>query len=162
MRNLVLLVLGLLTLPTAPASAQANPASEYYSRAQLQDAVAGAATAPSRMAGKLLGNRGSYTYILLRREQSSEAELHDAWDDLMLIQEGSATLLYGGVLSGARQTAPGEHRGGEITAGTQQTISAGDLILLPAGVPHQVLLAPGESVTYLLIKVQPRSDTAQP
>jgi mannose-6-phosphate isomerase-like protein (cupin superfamily) len=162
MRNLALVLVAGLLPCAAPAAAQSAPGVEYHSRAELQASVASAATSPSRMAGKLLGNRGSYTYILLRRDQTSEVELHEAWDDLMLIQEGTATVLYGGVASGGRETAPGELRGGQIVGGIERPVAAGDVILLPAGVPHQVRLEAGESITYIIVKARTAPGAAQP
>jgi uncharacterized RmlC-like cupin family protein len=59
---------------------------------------------------------------------------------------------------------PGEWNGGEIVADTEATAGSGggsvvrwtagsgDIIAIPASMPHQVEVARGESVTYLVIK----------
>lgn len=150
----------LLSCAAAPAAVQSPPAVAYYSRGQLQQGVASAATASPRMAVDRLGNRGGYSYVLLRRDESGEVEVHDAWDDVIVVQEGAATLVHSGTASGGRVTAPGELRGGEITGGTAQPLAAGDLVIVPAGVPHQIQIAPGQSITYLVVKAQ--ASPAQP
>lgn len=146
---LLLLLVSAVRLP-----AQTATGTQYLSGTQIRDTVAAAARAESRMAGALLVNRGSYTVLVLRRDRTGEVEVHDAWDDVFVVQEGTATLLHGGQVSGGRQTAPGEWRGGEIAGGTAQVLAPGDVVVFPAGVPHQVQVAPGGSVTYLVIKTQ--------
>lgn len=111
--------------------------------------------------GRLLANRGHYTLIVLRRTATTEVESHDEWDDVMLVRSGAGTVLWGGQLRDARTVAPGEYRGGEIAGGRGRRLVAGDVLVLPAGVPHQVVLEPGEELTYLLIKVQQPPRPAQ-
>jgi mannose-6-phosphate isomerase-like protein (cupin superfamily) len=105
------------------------------------------------MVGRLVADRG-YTVLALRRTGDGEVEIHSEWDDVILVQAGGATLLHGGTVDGGRETAPGEQRGGRIGGGTRQVIAPGDVVLVPAGTPHQVLVPAGGSVTYLVVKVR--------
>ena len=152
----VVLPAALAALASSPLRAQASPSGpEHIGHEQLQAAVTPAADAPpGPMLAKILGDRGHYTYIALRRTGTGEPEVHERWDDVMLVQAGSGTLLVGGEVQGGRVAAPGELRGGEIRGGQRQPLAAGDLMVVPAGVPHQVQLAPGESIAYLVVKVQ--------
>jgi uncharacterized RmlC-like cupin family protein len=70
------------------------------------------------------------------------------------VQAGRATLLVGGRVSGGTLASPGEHRGGTIAGGTPHPLGAGDLLVVPAGIPHQFQVVRGDSVVYLTIKVQ--------
>lgn len=70
-----------------------------------------------------------------------------------MVQEGSATFLYGGTVDGGRDTDPGD-------GGTRQVLVPGDVVIVPAGTPHQVLMPAGDSVRYLVTKV--RRGTATP
>jgi mannose-6-phosphate isomerase-like protein (cupin superfamily) len=36
---------------------------------------------------------------------------------------------------------------------TTSAVHVGDVVVIPAGTPHQMLLAPGERVTYIAFKV---------
>jgi|HubBroStandDraft_1064217.scaffolds.fasta_scaffold47455_3 mannose-6-phosphate isomerase-like protein (cupin superfamily) len=92
--------------------------------------------------------------MLSFRSRSGEVEVHDRFADLFCVLAGSATLLTGGVVEGARVIAPGETRGRSIAGGTSQKLRAGDIAHVPAGTPHQVLLNGDESVTSLIMKVQ--------
>jgi mannose-6-phosphate isomerase-like protein (cupin superfamily) len=152
MRNPVLLA-SLLLLCSVPAWAQGAAGVEHHSATALRDAVAGAAQAASHLAVSNLGDRGAYNYVLVRRDGSGEVEVHDRLDDVIVVQEGSAVLRYGGTLSGSRESAPGERRGGQIAGGTTRRLAVGDLMIVPAGVPHRVEVDAGSSVTYLVVKV---------
>lgn len=156
MNRLPILFAALLALDAPLLHAQASPPRpQHIGHEELRAAVTPPdAAPPPPMSAKLVCDRGSYTCIALRRTATGEPELHEEWDDVMLIQAGSGTLLAGGELRGARTSAPGELRGGEIRGGERQRLAAGDMMIVPAGTPHQFEVAPGESVTYLVIKVR--------
>ena len=114
--------------------AQTADSVRHLSAAALRQAVAGTPGEPPRATyASLVVDAGTYTVIQLRRTSSGEAEVHEEWEDVMVVQEGAATLLSGGEVSGGRQTAPGELRGGRISGGTRRPMTAGDLITVPAG-----------------------------
>jgi mannose-6-phosphate isomerase-like protein (cupin superfamily) len=71
----------------------------------------------------------------------------------MVISEGEVTMVYGGTVVDGKTTAPGEIRGASIRGGTEVKLGAGDMLHIPAKVPHQMLLAAGKQVTYFVAKV---------
>jgi len=88
-----------------------------------------------------------------RRDTSGVHERHEAFTDIFVVQRGRARLLYGGTVEGERASSPGEWRGGTIRGGTEAEIKTGDIVVIPAGVPHHLLLQPGESFYYFVFKV---------
>ena len=100
-----------------------------------------------------LGRGANFNAVVWHRDTSGGLERHDAWTDILVVQSGSATILSGGVQEGATESAPGEWRGGTARGATRQVIRAGDMVMTPAGTPHQMLLAPNERITYITIKV---------
>jgi len=50
--------------------------------------------------------------------------------------------------------APHEKRNGTIQGGTRQKLSAGDIVRIPARVPHQLLLEGAHEFTYFVVKVK--------
>ena len=58
------------------------------------------------------------------------------------------------VFVGSTNTAPGEIRGTAVEGGARQELRAGDVAHVPAGLSHQMLVANGETVTCLVMKVQ--------
>jgi len=87
------------------------------------------------------------------RDKSGNVEVHLTKTDVMVIQSGTATLVYGGEGVGMHPTAPNELQGTSIKGGQQRRVEPGDVIHIPTAVPHQFLLAPGETITYLVVKV---------
>jgi quercetin dioxygenase-like cupin family protein len=71
-----------------------------------------------------------------RRLVGGEAELHEHDTDLLYFLEGEATLVTGGKMVDQRTTAAGEIRAKEITGGVTRHIVKGDIVVIPAGVPH--------------------------
>lgn len=151
-----LLPLALLTLAPAAARAQAASGVQEITATSIRDAVAVATKAPNGLATSALGDRGAYSLLAVRRERSGEVEEHAVLDDIFVVQEGVATVRFGGTLSGDRETAPNERRGGQLKGFDTRLLAAGDVMVIPAGIPHQVVLAPGASFTYLVVKVKKR------
>jgi mannose-6-phosphate isomerase-like protein (cupin superfamily) len=96
---------------------------------------------------------GNHLLEISHRDKDGRAELHKIKADVMVIQSGTATLVYGGEVIDPAPTAPNEIQGSGIKGGDKRTVSPGDVIEIPAGVPHQFLLAPGTQITYLVVKV---------
>jgi mannose-6-phosphate isomerase-like protein (cupin superfamily) len=92
--------------------------------------------------------------MLAFRSRSGEGELHQNFADMFFILDGHATLATGGEVVDARTTAPGEVRGVSVKGGTNQELRTGDVVHISAGVPHQMLVAEGNSVTYFVVKIE--------
>ena len=104
--------------------------------------------------GAILGSYGSHTIQLSARSASGGAEIHAHFDDVMLVTEGSATLVTGGTVVDAHTNSDGETHGTSIKDGVSQTVSVGDVSHVPAGTPHQLLITPGTPYSALVIKVK--------
>jgi len=97
----------------------------------------------------------STDYTLLAfRSQSGKAELHEKFADFYFVVDGSATLVSGGQIMNAKTTAPGEVRGDSIQDGKETKLKKGDIVHIPADIPHQLTLAKGDTFQYFVIKVQ--------
>jgi hypothetical protein len=133
------------------ASSQQSGGVEFYPAAALDRIAASLAHGPKST--EIFGRHTTYFYVQARRVVTGEPEVHDQWIDLAVVQAGRATLLTGGRVDGSRIESPGEQRGGKIVGGTTRAVAIGDLIVIPAGIPHQYQLSRGDSIRYLTIKV---------
>ena len=104
-------------------------------------------------AGATLVDYGSYKIQLSVRTQSGGAEVHAHWDDVMMVQQGSATLVTGGAVVDGTTDADGETHGAKIEGGQSQTLAAGDVVTIRAGTPHQILLPPDTVYGAVVVKV---------
>ncbi len=120
---------------------------------------------PSKLAPKLdakksatapEGQFGNHFFLAAYREGSGEAEVHDGYVDVFVIEAGEGTLVVGGQVTGGKTTAPGETRGASIQGGEKVKLGTGDIVHIPAGTPHQVLLEPGHKFAYFVVKIAAR------
>lgn len=92
--------------------------------------------------------------MLAFRSRSGGGELHQHFADIFFIVDGHSTLLTGGHLTDSKEIRPGEMAGTGVEGGSAQDLHTGDVVHIPAGMPHQMQVAPGESVTYFVVKVE--------
>ncbi|HSC09279.1 MAG TPA: heme-binding protein [Steroidobacteraceae bacterium] len=71
-----------------------------------------------------------------RRDAAGEAEIHLTEVDIFYVLDGQATFVTGGELLEPRDLTPSEIRGSAIRGGTERQLARGDVITVPAGVPH--------------------------
>lgn len=112
------------------------------------------ARAADGSASETLREYPRHAAMLSFRSRSGEVEVHGKFADLFCVLSGTATLVTGGSVIGARTVAPGETRGDTIEGGSRQELRAGDVAHVPAGTPHQMLLAGEKTVTCFVLKIQ--------
>lgn len=87
--------------------------------------------------GSVLFNEGrSYMVHASRREKPGMAEIHTKDADIVYVLEGSATIVTGGTAIDAKTVEPDELRGSSIAGGETRELKKGDVLIVPAGVPH--------------------------
>jgi len=133
--------------PTPPLSNAVQILTTTNLAALADSMPAGAAT--SRQLTRWEGLSNMYS----RRDTSGVPERHEQFTDIFVVQRGRARLLYGGTAEGERASPGGEWKGGTIRSGTEAEIKPGDIVVIPAGIPHQLLLPPHESFYYFVFKV---------
>jgi mannose-6-phosphate isomerase-like protein (cupin superfamily) len=100
-----------------------------------------------------LASGQDYSVGAMHRSASGAAELHEKQTDVYYVADGEATFVTGGVLIGDKVVSPGQHQGTSIQGGEVHHLSKGDVLVIPAGVPHWFKEVP-HSVSYLLVKVE--------
>jgi mannose-6-phosphate isomerase-like protein (cupin superfamily) len=133
-----------------------DPAGFYYWKASELKGFAktlGAKLGDKHVASEHLVANGNYSFMVVHRNGTAEAEFHATQADIMVVQSGEATLIYGGSMVDGKTTAPNEIRGPSIKNGVEKKIAAGDIATVPAKTPHQVNVAPGKEITYFVVKV---------
>ena len=110
---------------------------------------------PEAKAEDLTGGAGTQLRVAIQHERNkaaTEAEVHDASDDVYYVLEGVATLTLGGKLEEPHEKEPGEWRAARISGGRTVDIRKGDLVVVPRGTPHMRSTA-GKEFSMILIKV---------
>ena len=149
---------GLLVLVVAaalPLLAADPPGFVIWSSAELKGY--GQKLAPKmndkKLASEQLAKFGNHLTMIAHREADGEAEVHDTQADLFVVQNGAATLVIGGEVVDGRSTGPGETRAPSLKGGTKHAIAAGDVVHIPAKIPHQLLIPAGKKFDYFVVKV---------
>jgi mannose-6-phosphate isomerase-like protein (cupin superfamily) len=97
---------------------------------------------------------GRAKFILNRRTTSSQPELHVDWDDVFVFQSGQGAVYYGGRLTGAIARNPKEFAGGQLDSARALAVGPGDLVRIPAGVPHAVQPVGDAPLVYVVVKTR--------
>jgi mannose-6-phosphate isomerase-like protein (cupin superfamily) len=113
-----------------------------------------AATDPHHFGVRLLADFPNDAFMLVHRESDGQVEWHETQADVFFVQSGAATLLLGGTLVNGETVGPHEKRNGSIQGGIKRKLSAGDVVRIPAKVPHQLLLEGAPEFTYFVVKVK--------
>jgi quercetin dioxygenase-like cupin family protein len=136
-----------LALTAAGAVAQSRAVTHVDS-----EKVAAALSGNNRgIVGPLVSAK-DYTVSGIKRVKPGEVEIHDHETDIFYVTDGEATFVTGGTIVGGKQTAPGQTRGTDLHGGQTVQLKKGDVITIPAGVPHWFKdVSP--SISYLTVKV---------
>jgi glc operon protein GlcG len=103
--------------------------------------------------GAVLVNMGNYMVHASHREMDGVAEIHTLDTDLIHVLDGSATFVTGGSVPDAKVIEPNELRGSTIAGGESRRVVKGDVIVVPAGVPHMFTEVQGP-LNYYVVKVR--------
>ena len=96
---------------------------------------------------------GRAQYILNIRRDQSEAEQHEGWDDVMIIQSGHGGLDYSTSIHGGSRYSRDEWRGGALfPKPTTLELAPGIMVRVPAGVPHVIRPLGAAPLVYLVLK----------
>lgn len=86
--------------------------------------------------GGLVVDTPTYKVDAGRRTEPGEVEYHERVTDIMYVLDGEATVVTGGEMQDVRVVGPGERRAARTTGGIAQRITPGDVLVVPAAVPH--------------------------
>jgi quercetin dioxygenase-like cupin family protein len=175
-KNLFYLVVLVVIVPAVGSLQSASSTAFQDSAPQTTTAKAGTATAPSAVKadasgvmyfpkdqvsqsfakGATLYNGNperNYRVHIFHRDKPGEVEVHTKDTDIFYMLEGSATFVTGGTMVGGKETAPSEFRGASMDGGVVRVIAQGDVLIIPANVPHWFKEIQ-QPITYFGVKVR--------
>jgi mannose-6-phosphate isomerase-like protein (cupin superfamily) len=105
-------------------------------------------------ASETLREYPQHTVGLLFRSRDGDAEMHKGHAFLFCVLAGTATLVMGGTLTRPKKMGPGQMHGDALEGGVRQELKQGEFVHVPAGIPHQLLVAGEKSVACFVVKIQ--------
>ncbi len=134
-----------LLAATAESSGQGVPAAVHFiGHDQVASVMA--------KGGPILNDPG--LLILANRREAGEAEYHEHTNHIFIMVEGEATIIVGGTMVGAKQSAPDQKRGTSLEGGQTYHLTKGDVITIPAKTPHWWKEVPSKTVAYYAINIE--------
>jgi hypothetical protein len=139
----------------APAVAAEQAGFAMWTSAELRqrDEALSKKIGADHSARETLADYGDHRFRLLYRDADGFPEQHDNIIDVVMVQSGEGTLLLGGKMLGSRASSgAGEYVGTGIEGGEQHRLGPGDVVHIPARIPHSFLVPAGKHITYVLVK----------
>jgi len=153
MRNVIRLAVAAVCI--APAFAADPPDFRLWKADELKrrDAALSKKVGPDHSSRETLADFGHHRVRYLYRDADGFPEQHDNIVDLVYVQSGEGTLQLGGtVIDKKASTTAGEWVGSRLDGGERHALGAGDVMHIPAGIPHAFLVQKGQHITYVLVK----------
>jgi mannose-6-phosphate isomerase-like protein (cupin superfamily) len=156
MKVTAIVLMAVAMLGHASLGQEAMPTPDQYSPADLaaMEKTLEQKVDASGLATETLKKYASDYTMLAYRSKSGKAELHEKFADFYFVVGGEATLVSGGHIVNSSTTAPGEVRGDSVQDGKETKLKRGDIVHIPANIPHQLVLAKGATFQYFIVKVQ--------
>lgn len=144
-----------IVLLVAPVIAADHPDFRLWKAEELKrrDVALSKKVGPDHSSRETLADFGDHRVRYLYRDADGFPEQHDQIVDLVVVQSGEGVLQLGGTVIDKKATGgPGEYVGTRLDGGSRHPLGPGDVIHIPAAVPHAFLVEKGKHLTYVLVK----------
>jgi mannose-6-phosphate isomerase-like protein (cupin superfamily) len=92
--------------------------------------------------------------VLAQRRKAGQVEYHERTNHVFIIVEGEATLVVGGTMVNAQQTAADQKRADSVEGGVTYHLSKGDVITIPAKTPHWFKELSTPTIAYYAVNIE--------
>ncbi len=144
--------------PTIELTGSPFSTAEIFSAPQMEKLTSGTAVGAAKSSTGLytqaMGEYGNHRTMLSTRVRTGDAEQHSEWCDILVAVSGEASLVSGGHLENPKTLSWGELRGSAVSGGASQPLKPGAVVHINAGIAHQLVVPPGSSFTYFVVKVK--------
>ena len=153
MRHILIGIALTAILVPVGAAAQEGVAVWRHDELARRDAALSTSIGADGSSRETLADYGNHRFRYLRRDSDGRPEQHDRIIDVVIVHSGRGTLLVGGeMVNPTGNPATGEFLGTGIEGGQRHELGPGDVVHIPAGLPHSFLVPEGEHLTYVLVK----------
>ena len=94
-----------------------------------------------------------YRAQLEYRPGTSPAAVHEKDAELMVVLQGTGNIVTGGKLVDEKRNNANNLGGSSITGGNSQAVVVGDMLIVPANTPHQVIPTGGAPIVLMTMHV---------
>ncbi len=94
-----------------------------------------------------------YRAMLEYRPATAPAALHEKDAELMVVLDGTGNIVTGGKIVDAKRVNAANLSGPSIADGSTQAVAKGDMLIVPANTPHQVIPTGGAPIVLMTLHV---------
>src|SRR4051812_35302488 len=94
-----------------------------------------------------------YRAQLEYRPAAAPAAVHEKDAELMVVLQGAGNIVTGGKLVAEKRTNANNLSGSSISGGNSQAVVVGDMLIVPANTPHQVIPTGGAPIVLMTMHV---------
>lgn len=152
--KIALLTVAIVLLPAFAAAQLPTFVMWKADELKRRDEALATKVGPDHSSRETLAEFRSQRFRLLYRDADGSPEVHDDEVDVVIVQSGEGTLLVGGKMVGGREGGR-SGVGSAIEGGERYPLAPGDVVHIPAKIPHAFLVPKGKHITYVLVKFPP-------
>jgi len=158
MRNqlLVLAFLSGLVISTVTQAAEPTPMRTFMDNKEIMgliDTAKAERKGDAPLVSKSILMMAPYRAQLEYRPGTAPAALHEKNAELMVVVQGAGNIVTGGKLVDAKRVNANNLSGSSITGGNSQAVGVGDMLIVPANIPHQIIPTGGAPIVLMTMHV---------
>jgi mannose-6-phosphate isomerase-like protein (cupin superfamily) len=158
MRNrlLALTLLAAVAIPAIAQAADPAPVQTFMNNKEIMgliDKAKAERKGDAPLVAEPILLMAPYRAQLEYRPSTAPAALHEKDAELMVVLQGAGNIVTGGKLVDEKRNNANNLSGSSITGGNSQAVVVGDMLIVPANTPHQVIPTGGTPIVLMTLHV---------
>jgi mannose-6-phosphate isomerase-like protein (cupin superfamily) len=158
MRNrlFALTVLAAVAIPAIAQAAEPVPVQMFMNHKEIMGLIAKAKAerkGDAPLVAEPILLMAPYRAQLEYRPKTAPAALHEKDAELFVVLKGAGKIVTGGKLVDEKRVNANNLSGSSITDGNAQAVTVGDMLIVPANTPHQVIPTGGAPIVLMTMHV---------
>jgi mannose-6-phosphate isomerase-like protein (cupin superfamily) len=155
-RLFALTLLAVVAVPVIAQAAEPAPMRMFMSNQEIMGLVDKAKAdrkGDAPMVPEPILLMAPYRAQLEYRPATAPAAVHEKDAELMVVLQGAGNIVTGGKLVDEKRTNANNLSGSSIAGGNSQAVVVGDMLIVPANIPHQVIPTGGAPIVLMTLHV---------
>jgi mannose-6-phosphate isomerase-like protein (cupin superfamily) len=158
MRNriLALTFLATLAVPAISRSAEPAPIQTFMNHKEIMgliDRAKAERKGDAPLVAEPILLMAPYRAQLEYRPRTAPAALHEKDAELFVVLQGAGNIVTGGKLVDEKRVNANNLSGSSIAGGNSRSVAVGDMLIVPANTPHQVIPTGGAPIVVMTMHV---------
>jgi mannose-6-phosphate isomerase-like protein (cupin superfamily) len=155
-RLLALTFLAAVAVPAIAQAAEPAPMRTFMNNKEIMGLIDKAKAdrkGDAPLVAEPILSMAPYRAQLEYRPSTSPAALHEKDAELFVVLQGAGNIVTGGKLVDEKRNNANNLSGSSITGGNSQAVVVGDMLIVPANTPHQVIPTGGAPIVLMTLHV---------